>query len=108
MPGPRDARAFLTTAPGLRKVSWHLRIRDVAAQRERVSSIPREEGTHGASRWSQSTTGVCGPPVYAGIAGQEDRLAAGIRVRADGGVTALKQESLRSCEASGREGGRAA
>src|SRR2546428_333166 len=75
--------------------------KETAGQRERGSSIPREERTHGASRRGPSTAGVCGPPVYAGVAGQEDRLAVGIRVRADGWVTTLKQESLRSCEAIG-------
>ena len=44
MPGPRDARAFLTTATGLRKVSWHPRIWDVAAQRERVRAFPERKG----------------------------------------------------------------
>src|SRR2546422_7718728 len=41
------------------------------SQRERGSSIPREERTHGASRRGPSTAGVCGPPVYAGVAGQD-------------------------------------
>src|SRR6266571_5590090 len=65
-----------------------------------VRAFPGRNG-HGASRRGPSTAGVCGPPVYAGVAGQEDRLAVGIRVRADGWVTTLKQESLRSCEAIG-------
>src|SRR5439155_21975579 len=48
----------------------------------------------------QGTSGVRGTSIHAGFAGQEDRCAARVRLRADGGLTPLKQESLRGREAS--------
>src|SRR5439155_26891453 len=53
----------------------------------------------------QGTSGVRGTSIHAGFAGQEDRCAARVRLRADGGLTPLKQESLRGREASGSKRG---
>src|SRR5438876_1173489 len=98
---PSGGRGFLDKRVRDSLTSRRISESQTQASGSAVRAFPGRERTHGASRRGPSAAGVCGPPVYAGVAGQEDRLAVGIRVRADGWVTTLKQESLRSCEAIG-------